>query len=535
MGDLNKMFKLFIVDDEIDLIEGIKTLIPWRNYDIEICGEANNGLAAFELIKDLKPDILIADIRMPKMNGLELLRNLKTENINIKSIILSGYSDFDYAKQAINLNIIEYLLKPCKPEEIIKVVLKAKKLLEDEHKNTSILKDYEISYNESISQKRKEFLKELCIGKNVNFIGVDLKAYSYDIETPIGKSFLAITFSIDNKNKILEYNNIVAINCNIVSCTSTLLTKEVVGYFQNNNDTTFILRIDKAYYNSKHFLENIIKIKDKIKTLFETTLTVGVGSIVTDIKAISESYKDSSAALEAKFFLGNDRVINLSNIHAYEEMTGFYPINEEIDVLNCLDTGNKILMHQKLENFYKKLCDGKLPSKGFLQKISISFCSRLYKFCIDKNINVSQIFDSNLTTFDKIEECETMIELKEYVNSILNNILKKMSEVDKKSTFTKMAVQYIMKNYYKDISLEIVSKELYITPGYLSLLFKQEMGINFIDFIAGYRIEKAKELLKNSILKNYQVSNMTGFKDEKYFSQIFKRYVGLTPSQYRQK
>lgn len=535
MGDLNKMVKLFIVDDEIDLIEGVKTLIPWSDYGIKICGDANNGLAAFELIKNLKPDILIADIRMPKMDGLELLTNLKVENINVKSIILSGYSDFEYAKKAINLNTIEYLLKPCRPEEIIEAVLKAKKLLEDENLNTSILEDYKISYKENISQKRKEFLKELAIGKNINFVEVELKAYSYDIKISIDKSFLAVTFCIDNKNKISDYKNMVAINCNIVDYTRNLLSKEVLGYFEEDNDTTFILCIDKEYYNSKRFLENIIKIKDEIKTLFHTTLTVGVGSMARDIKAINESYRDASVALEAKFFLGKDRVINLSNTHAYEDMTGFYPINEEIDILNCLETGNKILMHEKLESFYNKLCDEKLPSKGFMQKTSISFCSRVYKFCVDKNINASQIFDSDLKAFDKIEECETMTELKEYVTSILNNILEKMREVDKKSIFIKRAVEYIIKNYYKDISLEIVSKELYITPGYLSLLFKQEMGINFIDFIAGYRIEKAKELLKNSSLKNYEVSNMIGFRDEKYFSQIFKKYVGLTPSQYKQK
>lgn len=529
------MFKLFIVDDEVDLIEGIKTLIPWSDYDIEICGDANNGLAAFELIKKLKPDILISDIRMPKMDGLELLRNLKLKNINLKSIILSGYSDFDYAKKAMNLNSIEYILKPCRPEEILEVVLKAKKLLEDERKNASILEDYKISYNKSFSQNRNKFLKQLAIGKNINLIEIDLKVYSCDIKTSIGKSFLAITFSIDNKNKILEYENIIAINCDLVNYTSNLLTSEVVGYFENDNDTTFILYIDKTDYNSKRFLQNITKIKDDIKTLFHSTLTVGIGSIVKDIKDINSSYRDASEALEAKFFLGNDRVINSSNIHAYEDMTGVYPTNEEIDILNCLETGNEILMHNGLENFYNKLCHDKLPSKGFLQKISISFCSRLYKFCVDKNINTSQIFDSNLKTFDKIEECETMKDLFEYVSLILNNILEKMCEADKKNIFTKMAVGYIMKNYYKDISLEVVSKELFITPGYLSLIFKQDMGINFISFIAGYRIEKAKELLKNSSLKNYEVSNSIGFKDEKYFSQIFKKYVGLTPSQYRQK
>jgi len=525
------MFKLFLVDDEIDRIRAIKALIPWRYYQIEICGEANNGLTAFQEIKKLQPDIVISDIRMPIMDGLELFKKIKQENMKVKGIILSGYDDFEYAKKAINLNVIEYLLKPCKPEEILEAVLKARNILEQELKSKNILENYRVGYDESLSQKRRELLKDLTLGKNVNLEDIDCNMQMDCIKKKNEKYFMTMIFSIDNKSEITDYTKVEKIKSNIIKLGKKYFVEEtLIEYFQNSEDIIFIMFIEKAYYNSNTLLLNINNLKDEI----DISLTVGIGSLVKNIKDINQSYISAIQALEEKFFLGNNRIINLESINTHKDMAGLYPINEEQDIINCLSTGNIEFIIPRVESFYNKLCGDKLPSKGFLQKVTVSFCSRIYNFCIDKNINVKDIFDSELKIFDKLEACETIIELKSYVCSILNNVIYKMKEVNKKNVVITMAVEYIMKSYNKDISLEVVSKELYISAGYLSLLFKQEMKVNFIDFISNYRIEKSKELLKDTSLKSYQVAKLVGFNDEKYFSQLFKKHTGVTPTQYRQ-
>lgn len=526
------MYKLFIVDDEIDRIEAIKALIPWSDYQIEVCGQANNGMTAFELIKKLQPDIVISDIRMPIMDGLELFEKLKQENIKIKGIILSGYDDFEYAKKAINLNVIEYLLKPCKPEEILEAVIKGKKILEQELNSNNILESYKVSYDESLFRKRSEILKALVLGKNIKLEDIEKNVQIDNVKKKNEKCFLILIFSIDNKNEITDYKKVEKIKSNIMILAKKHFIKEtLVECVENSEDIICIMFIDKNYYKSNALLLNINNIKDEIGR----SLTVGIGSLVKSIKDINQSYNLATHALEARFFLGKNRVINLKDINPYNDMTGVYPINEELDIINCLSTGNKESLAPGVENFYNKLCVDKLPSKKFLQKITISLCSRIYKFCIDKNINVKDIFDSELEIFDKLEDCETIMELKIYICSVLNNVVDKIKEVSKKNVVITLAVEYIIKNYNKDISLEVVSKELYISTGYLSLLFKQEMKVNFIDFISNYRIEKAKELLKDNSLKNYQVARQVGFNDEKYFSQLFKKHTGITPTQYRQK
>lgn len=526
------MYKLFIVDDEIDRIEAIKALIPWSDYKIEVCGEANNGMTAFELIKKLQPDIVISDIRMPIMDGLELFKKLKQENLKIKGIILSGYDDFEYAKKAINLNVIEYLLKPCKPEEILEAVVRASKMVEQELNSKNILESYKVRYDESLSQKRTELLKALVLGKNIKLEDIEKNIQMDNINKKNDKYFVIVIFSIDNKNKITDYKKVEELKSNIITLAKKQFIKEtLVEAFENLEDIICIMFIDKSYYESNALLLNINNVKSEIGT----SLTVGIGSLVKNIKDINKSYNLAVHALDASFFLGRNIVINLKDINPYTDMAGVYPINEELDIINCLSTGNKEFLTPSVENFYNKLCAGRLPSKRFLQKITISFCSRIYKFSLDKNINVKGIFDSELEIFDKLEEFETITELKIYICSVLNNVIDKIKEVSKKNVVIALAVEYITKNYNKEISLEVVSKELYISTGYLSLLFKQEMKVNFIDFISSYRIEKSKELLKDNKLKNYQVARQVGFNDEKYFSQLFKKHTGITPSQYRQK
>ena len=393
------MYKLFIVDDEIDRIEAIKTLIPWNDYQIEVCGQANNGMTAFELIKDVVPDIIISDIRMPIMDGLELFKKLKQENIKIKGIILSGYDDFEYAKKAINLNVIEYLLKPCRPEEIIEAVIKARKMVEHELTNNNILKSYKVSYDESLCKKRSELLKALVLGKDIKPYDAENNVKIDDVKKKNDKLFLILIFSIDDKNKIVDYIKVEEVKSSIIILAKKhFINETLVECLEISQDIICIMSIDKNYYNSNSLTLNI----NNIKTEIGRSLTVGIGSLVKSIKDINQSYNIATQAIEARFFLGKNRIINLKDINPCNDMTGVYPINEELYIINCLSTGNKESLIPGVENFYNKLCVDKLPSKKYLQKITISFCSRIYKFCLDKNINVKDIFDSELEIFDKL-------------------------------------------------------------------------------------------------------------------------------------
>ena len=185
-----------------------------------------------------------------------------------------------------------------------------------------------------------------------------------------------------------------------------------------------------------------------------------------------------------------------------------------------------------MNDFYDKLCNGGMPTKKNIQGATLSLLGSINKFCIDNDIDINAL--SKLSSpFDVVLQCETIDELKNQLELIISNIFAKTNPLNKNNSLIKLAINFITENYSKDITLESIAREIHLTPGYISQLFKQETGINFLEFLHKYRVEKSKELLKNKFLKNYEIAYMVGYTNEKHFSKIFKKYTGLTPSQYR--
>lgn len=333
------MYKLIIIDDEKEQVEGIRSVINWQKYDIEICGVAYDGKSGLNAIKELSPDVAIIDIRMPSINGLELIERINDLDDNIQTIILSGYDDFYYAQKAIELKAFDYLLKPCKPEEILEVVLEA--------------------------------------------------------------------------------------------------------------------------------------------------------------------------------------------------IRNLYPIEIEKNILSCLKKANRDGVKKNIQKFYVHIQQNKPVSKADLQKQSMTLLSSTYNFCQENDISMGKPDDIYIT-FEQIISYKTVKQLQNNVLSFMLGIINKNTQHNI-NDFVVYALQYIDKHYTENIKLQDIADKIHISPGYLSLLFKQEMDMNFVEYLNKYRVKKAKELLHNICYKNYEVAYKVGYQDEKYFYQVFKRYTGLTPSQYRDK
>lgn len=216
----------------------------------------------------------------------------------------------------------------------------------------------------------------------------------------------------------------------------------------------------------------------------------------------------------------------------YFENSFSYPLEEEKEIMTCMALKNKCELDEKINKFFHKLFSQSTSDKKVIKSALYSFVGTMIKLCFEKNIilsnsDINQVFEA-ISKNDKIADVKKVVI--SFVNLIMDNILKSES----KNYIVTKATEYISKNYSQNITLESVAKEVYVTPTYLSILFKRELGINFTDYLHKFRIQKAQEFLKNKALKTYQVANLVGYQDEKYFSQIFKKYTGLSPSQYRE-
>lgn len=530
------MINLLIADDEIEILEGIRSVIDWEANDIRICGEASDGRSALELIYKLSPDVVLMDIRMPKLTGLEVLEEIHKDNLNTKCIILSGYDDFYYARKAINLKATDYLLKPCQPNDILESVLRIKKVIEAENLKETLFDRYKNYFYENISVLKEKLLRELIYNTPSDYTALEDKMDLYKIN--LSKLNLLVTIIhidiLSESNKKISQMDIETLKIAIKEIIESIIPKNFGSeIFQNNEDIVAILsnegEIDWYAVSNKVFRE----IKETIKSELQISITIGIGGVAKNINEIFKSYNEAVSAIEAKFFMGEDNLIFFDEITIKNLNSIRYPLNEDIKIINCLSTGNIDTLKSSVDDYFKTLCSDSSVSKDDIKYSCLALFGSILRFCLEKTIDINTMFSEGDNWMDQINNCKTIFQLQETVLNIVCYVFNVISKNKNTNYLIKNAVEYIKENFHEDINLETIAKNIFITPGYLSLLFKQETGVNFLEYLHKYRIQKAKEYLHNKLLKNYEVSRMVGYTNEKYFSQMFKRYTGLTPTQYK--
>jgi len=526
------MTKLLIADDEPEVIEGISTLVDWENNGVKIVGCATNGEDALEKIRELCPDIVLIDIKMPKLDGLQVIENAKKEGYIFESIILSGYDDFYFAQKALELRSLNYLLKPCKPKEVLDAVLKAKNVLEKEREKEALINRFIEYYNETLPILKERILNEVIFGIR-NKEEIEKLFERYNIKLPSGKYCIALA-KFDTENATDTYpSSPVKQEAYTLACIN-LIQKELedlrAEVFRGRNEIVILINSDFEF--ERKMMDDILtKVKKIVDERLGLKLYFGVSRWIDKIEKINSCYEQALNALELKFFADDIEILYYDDI-CLNKNTLLYPIDEEKAIINSLLLCQKDTIKDKVENFINSLYAINTFNKWFIKTAVLALLGSIIKVCHEKCVDLNDVVNSKV--FENILKTEKKDLLKASLLSFLNAAVDKIEQSENKNLIVKAAINFIEKNYNKNITLESVAKEVYVTPAYLSILFKRELKINFVDYLHKIRIQKAQELLKNQNLKTYQVANMVGFTDEKYFSQLFKKYTGLTPTQYRE-
>jgi two-component system response regulator YesN len=526
------MIKLLIADDEEEIRSGIRDIIDWKANGLCICGEAENGLEVLKEIQQNAPDILLLDIRMPEMDGLQVMENLPPGS-KVKIIILSGYDNFSYAQKALKLGASDYILKPCHKDMILQTVLRVKASIENEQQNELRLEQLQNQFNQSIPLLKEKYFIKLLNGEydDQSVISENLELFKANIQM---RQIAVALINIDYPYHFYEQFSIkdaelmkFAIR-NI--CTKTLgpnFSHETIEY---NGDIIVLMNLLPEQKGQCTPLFE--QIKNQIKFDLGFSVSIAIGDVKEDIQKIHISYIEALKSIEAKFFLGTDTVIQYQDIHSTSIENSIYPIQEEKMVLKCIAQVNIAELDTAMERFFIAIGSGK-ASKPYITRYCLALYLSIYHFCIEKELPNNENADPIFPKLDSIMKLETVHEIKE---TLIESAKWVMSRINQKKCTNKTietAIRYIDDNYSQDISLENISQHVYLSPSYFSLLFKQVTGINFIDYLNKIRIEKACELLKDIRYKTYEIAYKTGFHDEKYFSFIFKKITGMSPSQFR--
>lgn len=502
------MFKMLIVEDEPATLEGIKSAVDWSLLDISICGGATNGLEAIELVDDLKPDIVLCDIRMPKMDGISFVNQIQPRHPKTKIIFLSGHSDKEYLKSAIRLNVVDYVYKPFELGELIQAIEKAKAACIKDYAINNIAIDDDIALNLlQTNWTPSSSLKDIPLELDNHMVTIVVR-FNSDLQV----TCVAETFAINH-----YYNDFRKVFSNIFD------SKYVISCV--NNGYVLHTNIDDTPTWEE-------KLASKLDQIFNIPndptkrLTIGIGNPVVSYKNLRSSFMQARVATDAAFLAGHGQPIFFDNLSTKQ----FIPSKNLEGMFSAQIHKNNIASATDfLEEYVDYMCSCRpedIPAmKDELARIAFLLTQKFRKNDTMQQKYVTEAFNYALDIRD----------IEQYLLDLLGQIQDNINELDSKGRIIFDVETFILQNYNKDLTIDDIAENVYLTPTYLCHLYKKTTGRTLNQFILEVKMNKAKRMLTNTTLNIGEIASQLGYSNQGYFSKTFTKYFGMNPSTFRNK
>lgn len=539
------MLKMIIADDEQIILEGLKESIDWRSFGIEVTGAARNGVEALEMCRSCCADIMITDIKMPGLNGLDLVKEIKKLRPEIKIILISAYEQFDFAQKAISLGVLSYITKPLKKQRVIEEVMKARDLILLERLEKEDKSRLEELYASNLPILREHYHNSLIMGKTrlTGDYKKQLDSYEIDVDENNIGVFVCIIDNMEATSEEFFEKSVQIIHLRIAEMIRELLPdKYKRTIFQSYNNEVVTI------YNASSDIDETIKdvtlmaetIKNTMKRETRISVSAGVGRIYPHIKDASLSYQESVKALNYRLVYGNNTVLYISNVEMKEMKHAnlFIDLSEILtSVQNVLSTGKAEEVRKLIESKISSLISCKNIPYYYIQQVYCHLLSILLRTIYEMNILPEQLYDTPVHLYGELFKKQTLEDIEKWYGDL---VIRACNAINEKKTVRSSyvidaAVEYIKKNCNKDISLGEVAEHVKLNPSYLSRIFKEETGSQFVEYVRNVKMEMAKELLKSSNKKIYEICEELGYLNVQYFSTVFKNTVGITPLEFKKK
>lgn len=541
------MIKIFLVEDEAIIRKSIKNNLDWEKNGFLFAGEAADGKMALPMIQQAKPDIVITDIRMPFMDGLELSRILKKEMPEITIIILSGYGEFDYAREAIKIGVTEYLSKPITGEQLLEALNQVKKKILKKRKQKEVAEEILQEKEQNLRSRQYQFLGDLIRSRmpiselleKGEELGLQLMAAAYNF------MMLKIYFKESEKSEV-DYSGFRKEADDIVE-KSAKENKNIIIFRRATEGYVFMIKgqdVSEIDQTIQRYLE---RFKETMKEHQDMDYFIGIGHPVTRIRDLAKSYDSTGKAFTYQYAPDRDGVIFFDEIDAekIEEKKESVPWdfgNVDFQKLNMdylrnfLKNGNMDQVHQFVEEYIEGFGKSNMDSFMFCQYTLINLQMKVIHFMGEMGMNPQDLENEFQDYQTQITRILTSKKAIEYIEELLKAVLRIRNRnlLKKHSSVIEEAQTFLLENYQNEnLSLNVVASEVGLSSSHFSTIFKQETGSSFVEFLAQIRMEKAKELLRFTDKKVAEISYAIGYKDPHYFSYLFKKNQGCTPKEYR--
>lgn len=542
------MLKIFLAEDEVVVRETIKRMIPWEELGFELVGEAADGEMALPLLIRQQPDLLITDIKMPFMDGLTLARLAKKEIPGLKVVILSGYDDFNYAKQAIGIGVEDYLLKPITKNVLIERLSEIRSRYEHEKTQKEYYEKFQREMQAYEKNSSRDFFEALVDGsmdmmevyKRAEKLGLDIVAEAYNV--------LIFTMNCDEdfSGQRDEYSSWEAESLELLE--NFFAGHSSAMLFRSNIFSYGVLlkgQRETIEENTRACVDEIRKILSRQDGRREWFLAVGQS--VERLSQIQKSYHTASRAFSQRY-LYDENILYYDEMETMEHPGGQAETEDnaylqKVDV-NALNPAilQKFLsngLQEETENFVKDYfyAIGQEPMESLVFRNYVILNVRFSVISFIKGLgcdtNEMESADTEEVLAESGKNMESAIA---YAKKMISQAIeiRDQNSGNKNRSILKTAVDFIDSHYMEeDISLNTVANVANVSSNHFSALFSQNMGQTFIEYLTTLRMNKAKELLRCTGMRSSEIAGEIGYKDAHYFSYLFKKTQGMTPSDYR--
>ncbi len=533
------MFKVFLVEDEIVVREGIRNNIHWEQYGFIYAGDASDGELALPLIRQIQPDLIITDIKMPFMDGLDLIKLVREELPRTKVVIISGYDDFSYAQQAIRMGVEQYLLKPVVKEKMVETLIALHQKMETEQQQQEYLAKFQQEAQEYETFSRRRFFEQIVTGglsvseisETAKTMGIDLNALCYNI----------VLFSLNSA----EYDGSTPESyTDALAAVQDRVTQFIVSHREfilfRWNVTTYAVLVkggqDDIAQLTLDCTENIQRYC--VMAGRDVDWYIAYGTPVSRLSAVPICFTEASRILSYRYLCPKEHILSEASIRDFrkndglEADTGKNEIDQE-SIHNFLSNGEEQEIDRFIEQLLRSAGEETLSMPLFCRYLAMAVYFAATEYLDSIGCRTDSLWPAELRPKDSTSTPE---EVREYARQVIGQAIEVRNCESKKQQrdLLVQAIKFIDKNYPEEsISLDRVAREVNISPNYFSAMFSQEVGQTFVEYLTSKRISEAKRMLRQTDKRSSEIAFAVGFKDPHYFSFVFKKVSGRTPSEYR--
>ncbi len=532
------LYRIILVDDEEEVRKGIIRKIDWEALGFQVVGDAENGQDALEKIEQLEPDVVMTDIRMPYMDGLTLTSWIRQKYPSVKVLIFSGFDDFEYAQKAIKLNVTEYILKPVNVEELTRILNRVRENLDQEieqRRDVDLLRE---SYLSSLPILRELFLNDMVRG-NMPAENIRQKLEEYKIDILGAEKWLTAVINVENEASeetgltLHQEKELIPIS------VKSLLEDNLKDYcrftaFNSAVGVTLIAAVDGERKQTS-LIDLLGDICKEIKRILQVTVTIGIGYFSRELEQLPAAYQSAVDALGYREIVGTGKTIYINDMEPVSRGKLQLETRDEADLIAVVKFGTREKIEAAAKNFAARM-EGARVHMRQLQVYQMSIINCLIRLMQQQDLELGAMFGTD-EMYGKViygnmkpEEFASVIT---EVGCRMNEAMNRERDKTAKKVILE-AKQYILDHYQDpELSVDVMCRQLHMSPAYFSTVFKRETGQTYIAYLTEVRLDKAVELLNTTDDKTYVIAQKVGYQEQNYFSYVFKKRFGISPTKFR--